>query len=107
MNREAKALGMVHTHFQNPAGITMPEHYSTAADLARLSAAWSTKLRTICIIPSSQVLPITTIFTAPLTACCSGLKRGRFKTGFTRAAGYNLALTANRPTYDMELPTVV
>ena len=39
MNREAKALGMTHTHFQNPAGITMPEHYSTAADLARLSAA--------------------------------------------------------------------
>ncbi len=32
MNQEAKALGMQHTNFQNPAGITMPEHYSTAAD---------------------------------------------------------------------------
>ncbi|MEL1606862.1 D-alanyl-D-alanine carboxypeptidase, partial [Acinetobacter baumannii] len=39
MNQEAKALGMQHTNFQNPAGITMPEHYSTAADLARLSMA--------------------------------------------------------------------
>src|SRR5690606_41296874 len=39
MNQEAKALGMEHTYFQNPAGITMPQHYSTAADLARLSMA--------------------------------------------------------------------
>src|SRR5690606_37470280 len=26
MNQEAKALGMEHTYFPNPAGITMPQH---------------------------------------------------------------------------------
>ncbi len=41
MNQEAKALGMTETHFQNPAGITMPEHYSTAHDLALLGSWWN------------------------------------------------------------------
>src|SRR5690606_8086867 len=43
MNKEAKALGMNDTNFQNPAGITMPEHYSSAADLARLGQALVTE----------------------------------------------------------------
>ncbi|MDU3122644.1 MAG: D-alanyl-D-alanine carboxypeptidase PBP6B, partial [Acinetobacter baumannii] len=30
MNQEAQALGMKDTHFSNPAGITMPDHYTTA-----------------------------------------------------------------------------
>jgi D-alanyl-D-alanine carboxypeptidase (penicillin-binding protein 5/6) len=34
MNQEAQALGMKDTHFSNPAGITMTDHYSTSADLA-------------------------------------------------------------------------
>ena len=39
MNREAQALGMKDTHFSNPAGISMPDHYSTAADLGVLAQA--------------------------------------------------------------------
>lgn len=39
MNRLAKALGMSHTRFVNPHGLTLPDGkaYSTAADMARLS----------------------------------------------------------------------
>jgi len=39
MNQEAKRMGMKNTHFTNPAGTSDAEHYSSAADLAVLTAA--------------------------------------------------------------------
>ena len=39
MNTEAARLGLGGTHFANATGISDPQHYSTAADLARLAAA--------------------------------------------------------------------
>lgn len=39
MNQRAKKLGLQHTHFANPTGLTDPEHYSSAADLAVLLQA--------------------------------------------------------------------
>jgi D-alanyl-D-alanine carboxypeptidase (penicillin-binding protein 5/6) len=38
MNREARKLGLRHTHYANPIGLDDPENYSTAADLAKLAA---------------------------------------------------------------------
>jgi D-alanyl-D-alanine carboxypeptidase (penicillin-binding protein 5/6) len=39
MNAEATRLGMANTHFTNVTGLSAPEHYSTAADLAKLAGA--------------------------------------------------------------------
>ncbi|MDQ6619605.1 MAG: D-alanyl-D-alanine carboxypeptidase [Pseudomonadota bacterium] len=39
MNAQAKALGLANTHFVNATGLAHPQHYSSAADLARLAAA--------------------------------------------------------------------
>ena len=39
MNREAARLGMTNSHFINATGLPHEQHYSTAADLYRLSAA--------------------------------------------------------------------
>ena len=39
MNVEAARLGLANTHFENATGLSQPKHYSTASDLARLSAA--------------------------------------------------------------------
>jgi len=39
MNRQAQRLGMKNTHFANCTGLPNPDHYSTARDLALLSAA--------------------------------------------------------------------
>jgi len=36
MNQKAKELGMDHTHFNNPHGLNDEEHYTTAADMAKL-----------------------------------------------------------------------
>jgi len=37
MNERADKLGLKSTHFANPCGFDAPEHYSTAADLAKLT----------------------------------------------------------------------
>jgi D-alanyl-D-alanine carboxypeptidase (penicillin-binding protein 5/6) len=39
MNGEAARLGLSNTHFTNATGLSQPQHYSTAVDLARLAAA--------------------------------------------------------------------
>ncbi len=39
MNREAQRLGLKNTRFANSTGLTHPQHYSTAQDLAELAAA--------------------------------------------------------------------
>ena len=39
MNSEAARLGLANTHFVNATGLTHPQQYSTAEDLARLAAA--------------------------------------------------------------------
>jgi len=39
MNREAQRLGLNNTHFANSTGLPDPQHYSTARDLAMLTAA--------------------------------------------------------------------
>ncbi|EGK14172.1 D-alanyl-D-alanine carboxypeptidase family protein [Kroppenstedtia eburnea] len=38
MNEKAEYLGLRNTHFQNPHGLDAKEHYSSAEDLARLTA---------------------------------------------------------------------
>jgi D-alanyl-D-alanine carboxypeptidase (penicillin-binding protein 5/6) len=37
MNERARTLGLKNTHFANPCGFDAPRHYSTAADLAKLT----------------------------------------------------------------------
>ncbi|WP_151709503.1 D-alanyl-D-alanine carboxypeptidase family protein [Acinetobacter brisouii] len=105
MNQEAKALGMKDTHFTNPAGITMDGHYSSAADMAKLGDALI------------QQFPDYLGYSKQTSYSWNGhahhatnilLKQDPtvdgLKTGFTRAAGFNLALTAKRPTMNPNLP---
>ncbi len=105
MNKEAQALGMKDTHFQNPAGISMPEHYSTAADLALLGQALVTQTPDYLNYSKQQSFSYNNRFhhatnrLLKLDPTVDGLK-----TGFTKAAGYNLALTANRPTMNPNTP---
>ena len=37
MNERARTMGLTNTHFANPCGFDAPGHYSTAADLAKLT----------------------------------------------------------------------
>ncbi|NWK76226.1 D-alanyl-D-alanine carboxypeptidase [Acinetobacter sp. SwsAc6] len=99
MNKEAKALGMNDSHFENPPGVTMPEHYSSATDLARLGAALVKEVPDYLNYSKQQSFSYNGRFHRATNIL---LKQDPsvdgLKTGFTRAAGYNLALTASRPT---------
>ena len=50
MNQKAEALGLTSTHFTNPHGLDHEEHYTTAFDLAKLTAyaLKNETFRTIC-----------------------------------------------------------
>ncbi len=104
MNQEAQALGMRDTHFSNPAGITMPDHYSTAADLGLLAKAIvqdTPEYLYYSKMPSfsyNQRFHHATNLALKMDPTADGLK-----TGYTKAAGYNLALTAERPTFNPDV----
>jgi len=95
MNAKGEELGLTHTHFSNPHGLPDPAQRSTAEDMARLTQ------RLLEDYPSSR----------PLLGGATFVYRGRvysrriplfqdpggvqaLKTGFTREAGYNLAISA-------------
>jgi D-alanyl-D-alanine carboxypeptidase (penicillin-binding protein 5/6) len=54
MNEKARILGLENTHFMNPHGLDHPEHYSSARDLAILTA-YALKNPTFKKIVSTQV----------------------------------------------------
>ncbi len=97
MNEEAKRLGMHNTHFMNSTGLTHPEHYSTAHDLALLAAAiiqdfperYSLySLREYTYNGITQPNRNRLLWTDPNV---DGMK-----TGWTEAAGYCLVTSAKR-----------
>ncbi|WP_227591238.1 D-alanyl-D-alanine carboxypeptidase PBP6B [Acinetobacter shaoyimingii] len=105
MNKEAQALGMKDTHFANPPGITMDDHYSTAHDLALLGQALVKQTPDYLNYSKQQSFVYNQRFHRATNIL---LKQDSsvdgLKTGFTRAAGFNLALTAARPSNSMDVP---
>jgi D-alanyl-D-alanine carboxypeptidase (penicillin-binding protein 5/6) len=97
MNARAGALDLSHTHFANAHGLPDPGGRSTAQDLATLTR------RLIVDYPVSRALLGGATFVhrgrvysrnIPLFHNPGGVQA--LKTGFTRAAGYNLAVAAWR-----------
>lgn len=105
MNTTAQRLGMSNTHFTNPAGITMTDHYSSASDLIKLSNQLIKKYPQYLNYSKQQ-----NYTWDDLTHKATNLLLKKddtidgLKTGFTTAAGFNLALTAKRVTTDTALP---
>lgn len=106
MNQYAARLGLNDTHYMNPTGLTDPEHYTTARDIATLAASL------IADFPDHYALYKEKSFTFN---GISQRNRNRLlwrddsvdgvKTGHTEAAGYCLASSAKRD--DMRLVSVV
>jgi D-alanyl-D-alanine carboxypeptidase (penicillin-binding protein 5/6) len=97
MNAEAQRLGMTHTHFVNPTGLSEPDHKSSARDLAILARA--------IIRDSVDYYPIY----AEREFKYNGIKQGNrnallytdpsvdgLKTGHTDDAGYCLVTSSKR-----------
>ena len=105
MNLEAALLGLGHTHYADVHGLDAPGHYTTARDLAALTAV---ALRT----PVFAQVVATPLYTVAANADHGAhiwkttdllLSTERYpgvlgvKTGFTGGAGYCLVFTAARP----------
>lgn len=110
MNRRAKELGMLDTHFVNTTGLPAQGHHTTARDVARMAMElarhdrfyeYSTVWMDEIIHESGRVTSLTnTNRLIRLYDGCDGLK-----TGSTAEAGYCMAATARRG--DMRLIAVV
>lgn len=101
MTAEAKRLGMNGSNFKNSSGMPDPDHYTTAADLARLSAAiirdfpqfypiYSMKSFTYHNGRKAHTQPNRNLLLYR-DAFVDGLK-----TGHTNSAGYNLIASTKR-----------
>lgn len=102
MNEKAAQIGMKNSHFTNPNGLPDENHYSTAADMARL-CAYAMKNPTFCEIAATKNYKISGGKVAYPRALsnhnrllnmydgCVGVK-----TGFTKAAGRCLVSAAQR-----------
>ena len=96
MNDKARELGLDNTHFVNPHGLDAPDHYSTARDLAVLTAyamadpifARTVGAKTITVGERVLTNHNKLLWQFP---GCEGVK-----TGYTRAAGRILVSSASR-----------
>ena len=117
MNQKAKELGANNTNFVNPCGAHDANHYTTAADLAKIARYAMTfpKFREIVQKISYQLPPTNKHDTWPVLATTNRLmqydKSENFtiigvKTGYTDPAGHNLVSAAVNQD-GMELISVV
>ena len=104
MNETSRKLGMSHSSFANPNGLDQEGHYSSARDMAVLSA-YALKNETFRRIASTSSITIGDRYLQnhnKLLALCEGCIG--VKTGFTKAAGRTLVSAAERQ--DMTLVCV-
>ncbi|UYI71776.1 MAG: serine hydrolase [Oscillospiraceae bacterium] len=107
MNQKAAELGMKNTHFTNATGLTDTEHYSSAADMAKLlqAALHNATFRTIFTAehytttataqhPEGVSLTSTLLGKLDGTELPEGAQIEGGKTGYTAAAGLCLASLA-------------
>ncbi|HEY3363449.1 MAG TPA: D-alanyl-D-alanine carboxypeptidase family protein [Symbiobacteriaceae bacterium] len=102
MNEKAKAVGATHSHFANPHGLTDPQHYTTARDLA-LITRYAVQNPTVAGVVALKEQPLTFEFlhrdvvlynTNRLLRTLEGADG--VKTGTTAAAGACLIASATR-----------
>ncbi len=91
MNAQARRMGLNATHFVNATGLPDPQHYSTARDLARLSAALVRDFREYLPLYQQRELTYNKI-TQPNRNPLLGRdpRVEGLKTGYTEDAGYCL-----------------
>lgn len=96
MNEKCEDLGLTNTHFANSHGLDAEDHYSTARDLAVITAAAmeNATLRKIFGTVSHTVNGLTYVNHNKLLRTCEGCIGG--KTGYTEAAGRILVSCVER-----------
>ena len=102
MNHRAAAMGLSNTHFENPCGFDAAEHYSSARDLARLSAAAMADPEFAAIVARAEARVSVTDAERPRNLKNRNALIGTYKpaigikTGYTGKAGRCLIAQARR-----------
>ena len=98
MNRTAKAMGMTRTHFKNAHGLTERGHVSTARDMSILGRQLFYDFPQYYNLFSRRTANAGVARVAHSNTRFLNSYRGAdgIKTGYTRAAGYNLVASAER-----------
>ena len=102
MNQRAKQIGMENTHFSTPSGLDQDDHYSTAADMAKLAqeALKNADFLEICSSYKAKVEYGNPPYTRWMTNHNRLLKEYQgaigVKTGFTKKSGRCLVSAAER-----------
>lgn len=112
MNDKAKSISCTHSHFANPNGLPNPNHYTTAADMARI-AVYCMKNPVFREIVGTRRTSIHWIYPKEKWSELNNTNEllGKYqgadgiKTGWTRAAGGCLAASARRG--EIELIAIV
>lgn len=96
MNEKCRELGLENSHFVNPHGLDADEHYSSARDLALITAAAleNETFKEIFSTASYSVNGVCYTNHNKLLTSCEGCTGG--KTGYTEAAGRILVSCAER-----------
>lgn len=98
MNAEARRLGMKNTRFANPTGLSDPQHYSTAQDLARLAQRLLADFPQYAKLFAQREFTYNRITQANRNRLLwsDGSVDG-MKTGHTEGAGWSIIASATRP----------
>ncbi len=96
MNDEARRLGLKDTHFENPNGLDDEHHYSTARDLARLTAVAMENPVFAKTVSTKSVRVGERYLTNHNKLLWRYVGADGVKTGYTKAAGRILVSTAKR-----------
>lgn len=103
MNDKAKSIGAVNTHFNNPHGLTDPNHYTTARDLAKIAAYCykNPKFRKIVSTKEQQISWVSPADRKDIYGSTNRLLWNYddvtgIKTGYTDAAGGCLVASAEK-----------
>ncbi len=97
MNREARQLGMTHTHFVTATGLPDPQHYTTARDLSRVASAIFRDFPEYASLFSIKEYRYNNITQANRNRLLwSDKSVDGMKTGHTQSAGYCLIASAHR-----------
>ena len=97
MNREAQRLGMKNTSFVNSTGLSHPQHYSTAYDLALLAASIIRDFPEYYPLYSTKEFRYNNIFQSNRNRLLwTDPTVDGMKTGYTENAGYCLITSARR-----------
>lgn len=96
MNQTAKQLGLTHSHFMNPMGWPVPDHYMTARDIAVLTADLIRRFPQYYHFFDDKTFTYSNITQNNRNALVMHGTADGLKTGHTEAGGYGLCVSAER-----------